>query len=130
MNIAEQYNQNVQREQQDRKLAIRKKRDDLANRIMTAFRDEDTIKSMENYLIKHGCVSITDFGCLCQGGFCSWQVGLNELLQPLRDEWKEKGVQVIPSLKLIFQVPNKSSYDSRKMTIAELKEWNIAYQSK
>lgn len=124
MNIADKYNEKKRIEQENAEAARKVRLQNLVNKITSTLDDEETIEAIENYLIEHGAVSISDFGCLCQGGFCTWQKGLTGMLRPLIEEWKEKGVRVILSLSLSFQVKIGSISSDHKMTIEELKKWN------
>lgn len=137
MNIAEKFYEKKRMEQQEKEAKRIKRVENLANKIISALSDEETIESIENYLIEKGHVSITDFGCLCQDGFCSWQKGLNTMLLPLIQEWRDKGVIVHPSLSLDFRInveaipwnKNKITFkELRKMTFKELREWNRSYK--
>lgn len=129
MNISEKFNELKRIEQQNNEIARQQKVGNLANKIMLSLSDSDTITSIENYLIENGSVSIKDFGCLCQGGFCSWQEGLNVLLQPLIKEWDLKGVIVRPSLRLDFNVKSAGYLPyTEEMTIEEIKEWMESFK--
>ena len=126
MNITEKF-EKKRKEAQNNEMNRQQRVKVLADKIVSTLSDKETIESIENYLIENGAVSIKDFGCLCQGGFCSWQKGLETLLQPLIQEWNKKGISVRPSLKLDFRV--KAGYGSsykKVMTIEELKQWNHA----
>lgn len=122
MNIADKFKENQRDKQQKEEIARQEKVKKLANRITVALSDKETIEGIERYLMEYGSLNIEDFGCLCQGGFCVWQKGLNELLAPLIEEWKVKGVRVMLGLSLKFRVSN-TAFPS-EMTIEALKEWN------
>lgn len=121
MNIAEKFNEKKRMEKEREEVARQQKVNTLANRIMGEMSDATTVEHLENYLMENGAVAITDFGCLCQGGFCSWQKGLRDLLQPLIKEWDQKGVIVDLSMNLNFKVKSKnvSSYKQER-TIEQL----------
>lgn len=126
MNIAEKFNEKKRIEKQKEEAAKQERLQNLVNRITTALSNEETIKSIENYLMENGSVCITDFGCLCQRGDCEWQKGLKDMLQPVIQEWETKGVVVNPSLRLEIYVPGGISFYSAEKTIARLKEWNTS----
>lgn len=125
MNLSEKYAEKKHTEQQEQEIKRQKRVVDLSNKIISTLSDKDTIEAIENYLLENGSVSVTDFGCLCQGGFCEWQKGLDGLLRPLIQEWELKGVLVRPSLKLDFHIKSAGlSHYRSKMSIEEIKKWN------
>lgn len=81
------------------------KLNNLVNRIETVMRDPDVIAVLEKHLVESGMVELKEFGCLCQGGFCSWQKGLNQRLRPLINEWEAKGVQVHLGITMTLRLP-------------------------
>lgn len=125
MNLSEKYEEKIQIERQEKEILRKERVRNFANKIINALSDKETIEAIENYLLENGSLSVTDFGCLCQGGFCEWQKGLDGLLRPLIQEWELKGVVVRPSLKLDFHIKSAGlSHYRSKMSIEEIKKWN------
>lgn len=105
MNLIQQRKQVLDKRQSAAEQARLKKLEQLATRIETVMRDPDVITVLEKQLVESGLVQLKEFGCLCQGGFCEWQKGLTERLQPLIKEWEAKGAQVSISIDMILRVP-------------------------
>lgn len=129
MNIAEKFNQNKQAKEQQQKNQEAQWLTELVLKITTALNDKETIESLENFLSENGSIALKDFGCLCQRSFCSWQAGLDNILEPLIEEWNKKGVQIRLSLKMKFYVPGGLSIYTPERTIEQLKQWNKQYKA-
>ena len=112
MNLIQQRRQVLDKRQSAAEQARLKKLDKLVSRIETVMRDPDVITVLEKQLVESGLVQLKEFGCLCQGGFCDWQKGLTQRLQPLIQEWEAKGAQVIVSIDLILRVPPTRQHTS------------------
>lgn len=112
MNLIQQRKQIIEKRQSSSEQARLKKLDALVKRIETVMRDPEVVAVLEKQLVESGLVQLKEFGCLCQGGFCDWQKGLTQRLQPLVQEWEAKGAQVTISIDLILRVPPTRQHTS------------------
>lgn len=112
MNLIQQRKEIIEKRQSSSEQARLKKLDALVKRIETVMRDPEVVSVLEKQLVESGLVQLKEFGCLCQGGFCHWQKGLTQRLQPLIREWEAKGAQVTISIDLILRVPPTRQHTS------------------
>lgn len=103
MSISELYEKNKREKEMAMIESEEARRARLANTVLKAFQNKEMIEDITQLLIKNGSVTVKGFGCLCQGGMCSWQKGFTDYLETLYKEWEIKGVSIrygIPGVTL------------------------------
>lgn len=113
--------------EKDREAEIRReeaeeqRRYDLAQKIISTIEKPEVRAKVEDMLVQDGGVWVTGLGCLCEDGFCSWQVGFRKYMKEYEDKWAEQGVALmysIPGVKLYFKgQPIKRSLELNPETL-------------
>ena len=109
MTIAEKFKQKEKLQKIKRLNNEANKRKELASTIENkVFKNKKIINKITELLIDSGQITVTGLGCLCQGGFCSWQKGFTEYLTQYEKEWAEEGIEIRYGIDgVTFNVPGK-----------------------
>ena len=124
MTIAEKFKQKEKLRKTEKLNNEANKRKMLASTIEdNVFKNKKIINKITELLIDYGQVTVTGLGCLCQGGFCSWQKGFTEYLTQYEKEWNKEGIEVRYGIDgLTFNVEGKYKPFSSGLELP-IKEW-------